>query len=145
MSRPLLCVTVTATTTAELRRRRDEASAAGADLVELRLDSVADPNVAGALAGRRGPVIVTCRPTWEGGAFSGPEDERRALLAEALSRGAEYVDIEANVVYTLARRSEELKYETKFVGFDAPHEFLVGYGLDHAESFRHIPYIASLL
>ena len=41
--------------------------------------------------------------------------------------------------------AEELKYETKFVGFDAPREFLVGYGLDHAESFRHIPYIASLL
>jgi hypoxanthine phosphoribosyltransferase len=39
----------------------------------------------------------------------------------------------------------ELRYPTKFVGFDAPHEFLVGYGLDHAESFRHIPYIASLL
>jgi hypoxanthine phosphoribosyltransferase len=41
--------------------------------------------------------------------------------------------------------AEELKYDTRFVGFDAPHEFLVGYGLDHAESFRHIPYIASLL
>jgi len=38
----------------------------------------------------------------------------------------------------------ELTYPTKFVGFDAPHEFLVGYGLDHAENFRHIPYIASL-
>ena len=38
----------------------------------------------------------------------------------------------------------ELKYPTKFVGFDAPHEFLVGYGLDHAENFRHLPYIASL-
>src|SRR5687768_12700167 len=34
----------------------------------------------------------------------------------------------------------ELDYETKFVGFDAPHEFLVGYGLDHAEDFRHLPY-----
>ena len=33
----------------------------------------------------------------------------------------------------------------KFTGFDAPNEFLVGYGLDHAESFRHVPYIASLL
>ena len=39
----------------------------------------------------------------------------------------------------------ELKYETRFIGYDAPHEFLVGYGLDHAESFRHLPYIASLL
>jgi hypoxanthine phosphoribosyltransferase len=41
--------------------------------------------------------------------------------------------------------ADELKYETKFIGYDAPHEFLVGYGLDHAESFRHLPYIASLL
>ena len=38
----------------------------------------------------------------------------------------------------------ELRYPTRFVGFDAPNEFLVGYGLDHAENFRHIPYIASL-
>lgn len=40
--------------------------------------------------------------------------------------------------------AEELEHETRFVGFDAPHEFLVGYGLDHAEDFRHLPYIASL-
>ena len=39
----------------------------------------------------------------------------------------------------------ELRFPTRFIGFDAPHEFLVGYGLDHAESFRHLPYIASLL
>ena len=38
----------------------------------------------------------------------------------------------------------ELRYPTRFVGFDAPNEFLVGYGLDHAENFRHLPYIASL-
>jgi hypoxanthine phosphoribosyltransferase len=37
-----------------------------------------------------------------------------------------------------------LKYPPKFVGFDAPNEFLVGYGLDHAENFRHLPYIAGL-
>ena len=41
-------------------------------------------------------------------------------------------------------RASGLKYETRFVGFDAPNEFLVGYGLDHAENFRHLPYIASL-
>lgn len=40
--------------------------------------------------------------------------------------------------------STHLAYPPKFTGFDAPHEFLVGYGLDHAESFRHVPYIASL-
>lgn len=38
----------------------------------------------------------------------------------------------------------ELRHPVRFVGFDAPNEFLVGYGLDHAESFRHVPYIASL-
>ena len=42
------------------------------------------------------------------------------------------------------RIASGLVQETKFVGFDAPHEFLVGYGLDHAENFRHLPYIASL-
>ncbi|MBM4193431.1 MAG: hypoxanthine phosphoribosyltransferase [Gemmatimonadetes bacterium] len=37
-----------------------------------------------------------------------------------------------------------LAREARFVGFDAPNEFLVGYGLDHAENFRHLPYVASL-
>ncbi|MBI5600942.1 MAG: hypoxanthine phosphoribosyltransferase [Gemmatimonadetes bacterium] len=40
--------------------------------------------------------------------------------------------------------AEHLEHPVKFVGFDAPNEFLVGYGLDHAENFRHVPYIASL-
>ena len=40
--------------------------------------------------------------------------------------------------------SEHLELEAAFVGFDAPRLFLVGYGLDHAENFRHLPYIASL-
>jgi 3-dehydroquinate dehydratase/shikimate dehydrogenase len=92
MSRPLLVETVTASTTAELCRRRDAVT--GADLVELRLDSVSDPSVAGALAGRRGPVIVTCRPMWEGGHFAGSEEERLALLTDAYVQGAEYVDVE---------------------------------------------------
>ena len=37
-----------------------------------------------------------------------------------------------------------LELEPAFVGFDAPAGFLVGYGLDHAEEFRNLPYIASL-
>jgi len=40
--------------------------------------------------------------------------------------------------------SPGLTLEPKFLGFDAPREFLVGYGLDHAEDFRHLPFIASL-
>ena len=87
-----LCVTVTAPTMAELRTRRD--AVVGADLVELRLDSVSDPDVAGALAGRSVPVVVTCRPTWEGGSFTGSEEERKRLLGQALDAGAEFVDVE---------------------------------------------------
>ena len=40
--------------------------------------------------------------------------------------------------------AQALRHPTRFVGFDAPKEFIVGYGLDHAENFRHLPYIASL-
>lgn len=85
-------MTVTAPTLAELRRQRDLVTEA--DLIELRLDSVDDPDVAGALEGRTKPVILTCRASWEGGGFAGSEDERRALLRQALDLGAEYVDVE---------------------------------------------------
>jgi 3-dehydroquinate dehydratase/shikimate dehydrogenase len=98
MAAPKLCVTVTGRTTAELRERRDQV--ANADLVELRVDSVQDPSAAGALAGRRTPVIFTCRPTWEGGGFSGSEEERKRILREAQRLGAEYVDIEWRAQFT---------------------------------------------
>jgi 3-dehydroquinate dehydratase/shikimate dehydrogenase len=84
--------TVTAGSLAELRAARDGVT--DADLVELRLDGVADIDVAGALDGRTRPVVVTCRPAWEGGRFDGSEDDRLRLLAEAMRLGAEYVDVE---------------------------------------------------
>jgi 3-dehydroquinate dehydratase / shikimate dehydrogenase len=88
-----LCVTIGAPTLATLRERRDAAARYG-DLVELRLDTLADPDVAGALDGRKSPVIVTCRPTWEGGHFAGSEEERLRLLKQAWDLGAEFVDVE---------------------------------------------------
>ena len=83
---------------AELRTARDAVTRA--DMVELRLDGIEDVDVAGALAGRVRPVIVTCRPTWEGGRFDGTEERRRAILHEALDRGAEYVDVEWRAGFT---------------------------------------------
>jgi ABC-type nitrate/sulfonate/bicarbonate transport system substrate-binding protein len=88
-----LCVTIGAPTLAALRERRDTATRYG-DLVELRLDTLADPDPAGALQGRTGPVIVTCRPTWEGGHFPGSEEARLRLLKQAWDLGAEFVDVE---------------------------------------------------
>jgi 3-dehydroquinate dehydratase/shikimate dehydrogenase len=90
--RPLVCATVTGRSTAELRARRDAVE--GADLVEVRIDSVEDPDAAGAVAGRALPVVVTCRRQDEGGWFHGGEPARRALLAGALEHGADYVDLE---------------------------------------------------
>lgn len=40
--------------------------------------------------------------------------------------------------------AEDLVLEPRWVGFDAPTDFLVGYGLDHAEDFRHLPFVASI-
>src|SRR6185436_15525931 len=91
MPSSLLCETVTGQSMADLRAARD---AAVADMVELRLDGVADLDVAGALHGRRKPVVVTCRPEWEGGRFTGAEEQRHRILADALSLGAEFVDVE---------------------------------------------------
>ncbi len=34
--------------------------------------------------------------------------------------------------------------EIKYVGFEAPDEFLVGYGLDYMETYRNLPFIATL-
>ena len=88
----LLCETVTGETMEELLAARD--AAVEANMVELRLDGVRNLDVERALEGRRGPVIVTCRPGWEGGRFVASEEERHALLARALAAGAEYVDVE---------------------------------------------------
>ena len=84
--------TYTAANMAELRRRCDAGTCA--DMVELRLDGIGDLDVAGSLAGRTTPVIVTCRPVWEGGRFDGSEEERRRILVEAARLGAEYIDVE---------------------------------------------------
>jgi 3-dehydroquinate dehydratase/shikimate dehydrogenase len=88
-----ICTTVGATTIEALRDARDRA-ARTADLVELRLDALEAPDVAGALAGRTGPVIVTCRAAFEGGHFRGSEEERLGILAEAWRAGADLVDVE---------------------------------------------------
>ncbi|MBA3231478.1 MAG: shikimate dehydrogenase [Acidobacteria bacterium] len=96
MAEPLLCETVTGRTMDEVRRARDSSAA---DMVEVRLDGVTRPDGFGAIEGRRRPVIVTCRPIWEGGLFDGAEEERHRLLGDAFRGGAEFVDVEAQAPF----------------------------------------------
>ena len=39
---------------------------------------------------------------------------------------------------------QQVNLDIRYTGFDIPNEFVVGYGLDYAERFRNLPYIATL-
>jgi 3-dehydroquinate dehydratase/shikimate dehydrogenase len=91
-----LCITVIGKDSDAIRQAR-RAAEADADLTELRLDSMTSPDPEVALADRRKPAIVTCRPLREGGMFDGSEDERLRILARAQALGAEFVDIEWDI------------------------------------------------
>jgi len=49
-------------------------------------------------------------------------------------------------IAALLRKPESLKVavDVKYVGFDIPPEFVIGYGLDYAEKYRNLPFIATL-
>ncbi|MCX6402780.1 MAG: hypoxanthine phosphoribosyltransferase [Actinobacteria bacterium] len=63
------------------------------------------------------------------------------LRSNLESRGAKSVEI-----LTLLRKPEAVKVEInpKYVGFDIPTEFVVGYGLDYSENYRNLRDIAVL-
>ena len=63
------------------------------------------------------------------------------LLENFESRGAESIEVLA-----LLRKPEAAKVEIdcKYVGFDIPNEFVVGYGLDYAEKYRNLPFVGTL-
>lgn len=65
-----------------------------------------------------------------------------SYLAENLrARGPESVEI-CTILDKPDRRTTSL--DIKYTGFQVPDEFVVGYGLDYAEKYRNLPYIAVL-
>ncbi len=63
------------------------------------------------------------------------------LLKYLASRSAASVEVVA-----LFRKPDAVKVPVpvKYVGFDIPNEFVVGYGLDYAERYRELPYVGVL-
>jgi len=39
---------------------------------------------------------------------------------------------------------QQVDLDVRYVGFDIPNEFVVGYGLDYAEKYRNLPFIGTL-
>ncbi len=63
------------------------------------------------------------------------------LLENFASRGAESVEVLA-----LLRKPDAMKVEVdcRYVGFDIPNDFVIGYGLDYAERYRNLRDVAVL-
>jgi hypoxanthine phosphoribosyltransferase len=63
------------------------------------------------------------------------------LKANLLSRGAASVE-----VFTVLRKPDaaQVEVDVKYVGFDIPKEFVVGYGLDFDEKYRNLSFIGVL-
>jgi hypoxanthine phosphoribosyltransferase len=63
------------------------------------------------------------------------------LLKNLASRKPETLEICSLLTKPGHRR---LNMPTRYIGFDLPDVFVIGYGLDHAERYRELPYIAEL-
>src|SRR5256885_16985046 len=80
------------------------AAAAGAELVELRIDCLrSEPDLKRILAKRFTPVVFTIRRGADGGLWRGDEEKRQRLFREAIIAGVEYVDLEADVAAKIPR------------------------------------------
>ena len=121
----MICVSITAPTT-DAARQALHAAAATADLAELRLDYMPEYDLPRLLESRPCPVIVTNRPEREGGRFTGGEEGRLAALREAITLGADYVDVESDAVRSASflRGRGETKLIVSYHNFEETPENL---------------------
>ncbi len=63
------------------------------------------------------------------------------LIENLRSRGPASIE-----VMTLLRKPEAAKIDVslRYVGFEIPNEFVVGYGLDYAQRYRNLPFVGTL-
>jgi 3-dehydroquinate dehydratase-1/3-dehydroquinate dehydratase/shikimate dehydrogenase len=68
--------------------------ASQADVLEIRLDYLQVPAVSSFINTLQIPLLFTNRPVWEGGEFTGDEEQRMGVLLEAVAENSGYVDLE---------------------------------------------------
>jgi hypoxanthine phosphoribosyltransferase len=64
------------------------------------------------------------------------------LLANLSSRAPASLE-----VFTMLRKPDAIQVPdlaVKYVGFDIPNEFVIGYGLDYRQRYRNLPFVATL-
>src|SRR5688572_13550189 len=90
-----LCVAIFVHSVEEAVRDAAIAAEAGADMVELRIDTFNDPAALVHLVEAISlPSVVTCRPTWEGGRSELEVAERVGLQHWVAEDEASYIDTE---------------------------------------------------
>jgi len=63
------------------------------------------------------------------------------LLRNFAARGAATIEVAALLWKTGA---QEIDIDARWVGFEIPNEFVIGYGLDYAEKYRNLPYVGAI-
>jgi 3-dehydroquinate dehydratase/shikimate dehydrogenase len=98
----MICIPIIANTVEDALRDMAAASKL-ADVIELRLDYIKNPDLRLLLKRRTKPVILTNRPVREGGKFDGSEEERISLLKLAMQLQADFVDIEHDSIHKIGK------------------------------------------
>ncbi len=121
----MIAVSLSSDTTEHALRAFDTASC-DSDVIELRIDLMKEYDLRRLIPARPCPVIVTNRPTREGGRFVGSERDRVRPLREAVNLGAEYIDIEDYAFGLLGDRSSSSSLIVSYHDFSAMPEDLDG-------------------
>lgn len=100
----LICVSVIEESLPEIITSSVKCKSLGVDIVEVRLDYLKEPASQATLDALYDvkmnvdlPMIITLRPRWEGGNFTGEEEDRLETLKKAIDKGFDYVDLELKI------------------------------------------------
>ncbi|CAH8353285.1 unnamed protein product [Eruca vesicaria subsp. sativa] len=111
----LICAPVMADSIDKMVTETCKAQELGADLVEIRLDSLKDFNpledLKTIIQKSPLPTLFTYRPKWEGGQYEGDENKRLDVLRLAMELGADYIDVELQVAGEFIKSIEGKKPE----------------------------------